>query len=361
MRFIKDVVCFMSRGLLFQAHANIERAMIASLLLGSLAFGFLVREDVSKEVVALLNLKVNPHEFASHLGIYCVILQFSFLWLLAKVPNDINALHEECSQITTKMSNILSKGKRGELLTHGFIELLRDRMTFIQRGQSWSPADANIKDIVLLGEDGQHSQEIDDLLVVDNHVLIFEVKDWQGKISSQDENLIVNGNIRKSPHAQTISKIQRIKLALNKADVKANIHPIYVFSHPEAELDPNLSFNFVRLDALDTFLKCLREKIGDANIDSLLASDHVYHIKNCLMRLMDKRVDAKHHHMLMLAEMPNPNKEVLAYAALNQSLVDNQTLAETLTPDYAWNFTQKWMRVLVFIVVLAIIFDIFSI
>lgn len=169
------------------------------------------------------------------------------------------------------LNKILRQGKEGEDLVNSVISELRHSMDFTSASKTWMPSDEGIADIVIPDDRDKLSKEIDLLLVTQDKVFVIEVKHWKGEINFKDGNTYIDGVLtdRTSPEQQTKSKVgvfnRLINHQKNEGSNKhkniglAHIIPIYVFSHPQSKINPNLPHNFITLAALPSLLGFHRE------------------------------------------------------------------------------------------------------
>lgn len=240
----------------------------------------------------------------------------------------------------TSLNYLKNKGKEGEDLVNNVISELRRNMDFISTTKTWMPSDDGVADIVIANDRDKFSKEIDLLLVTHGMVFVIEVKNWKGAISFKDGVSYVDGiaNGKQSPEKQTKSKVEVFNRLLNYQETKegrkhenighAQILPIYVFSHPQAKLDPNLSHNYITLAALPSLLSYYRDHLPQSS------STNLKFISSEISNMLDKSLDAKDKHMLRLADGNNPDQNILEFKRLYDSIVKNKIALESIDNSF---------------------------
>lgn len=223
---------------------------------------------------------------------------------------------------------ILNKGKEGEDKVSAVIDSLRDKMDFIRRDKSWMPIDSSINEIVIKNGEKSLSQEIDGLIVTGNIVFLIEIKNWWGNIYINNGNMYRNGEIQKSPEEQTKLKSEKLYQLINHVESKdndyedigvANIVPVYIFPNYGANLDPNLPHNYIKLDALSSFISYYRDQYSD------VLTNNLEYIKNCILDVLDKEPNQKQNHLLRIAKISKyPSKELVNFRNLHDEIIIKQ-------------------------------------
>lgn len=249
-------------------------------------------------------------------------------------------LASKTSSEETSLNYILQKGKEGEDLVSNVISELRRDMDFINTSKTWMPSDDGINDIVITNDRDTFSKEIDLLLVTQDKVFVIEVKHWKGNISFKNGIGYVDGipNGKDSPEKQTKSKVEIFDRLINNHKTKdgnknenighAQILPIYVFSHPQAKLDPNLSHNYITLAALPSLLSYYRDHLPQSS------STNLKFISSEISNMLDKSLDSKYKHMLRLADGNNPDQNILEFKRLYDSIVKNKIALESIDNSF---------------------------
>ena len=225
-----------------------------------------------------------------------------------------NALNEQIDLKTNEIDAILNSGSKGEGLLADYLAYMRKNTESLKNYRTWMPSDDNINSIVMKVEN--FTQEIDNLLLVENSLYIFEVKHWKGKIFRKENQLYQGERLARSPEEQTKTKILNLNNTINEvfksADGKfvrddlCEIYPIYVFTHDEVELTSNLNKNYVELNDLSYFLqKHINENVYSAEVFEF------YKIQDLIKSKLDLNKSSKLDHMLNLAKQKNPPSDAL--------------------------------------------------
>lgn len=205
------------------------------------------------------------------------------------------ALEAEIARVVSEIDAEISQGSHAEALAAAQLELLRQAAG--SRHSTWRPADDGISCIVLPPDaHGSPSQELDDVLLTDAGLYVVEVKGWK-HIEPDGGHRTTDGALLPPAHRQSASKVKRLKSLLGAS---VPVHSVVVL--------PNLSPAAVPLE-LDT-----RYLTGAADF-GLLLRQHIQarartdstpidfsEVRHALLAEMDRRPDAKVHHMLWLAE-----------------------------------------------------------
>lgn len=225
---------------------------------------------------------------------------------------------------------ILSKGKDGEDRALGVIANLREKMNFIHKENSWMPIDSGIEEIVILNSEKSISQEVDGLIVTGNIVFLIEIKNWWGNICIKNGSLYRNDEILKSPETQTQSKIEKLDALINHIKSEANnnqledldiatIVPVYLFPNKDVNLDPNLPHNYIKLEALSSFIAYYR----DHHLRSV--PNNLQYIKKCIIDVLDKDSNQKENHLLRIAKYSKyPSQDIVNFKNLHDEIIIKQ-------------------------------------
>lgn len=244
---------------------------------------------------------------------------------------------------------ILNKGKKGEDAVNAVIASLRNKMDFISLDKTWMPSDDGISDIVIDNGPNNASQEIDSLLVTEKNVFIIEVKDWKGDISFKNGINYFDGVERKSPEIQTKPKVEKLFRTINfdqkdisdkyKSVSETEIVPIYVFTHKDSTLDPNLPFNYVSLAALPSFFAVYRDTISKSSTSNIKLT--ISKIKE----ILDLSPDAKSNHMLKLSNQKMPPADATEFKRLHESIPVLQKRIEAIDNSINGKLKSPWLWV----------------
>lgn len=259
----------------------------------------------------------------------------------------IKILTEQLNNKIDDKAKILNAGKNGEHAVNAVIAILRNKMDFLSMDKTWMPSDDGISDIVIDNGPNNTSQEIDSLLVTQNKVFILEVKDWRGDIFFKNGVNNFNGIERKSPEIQTKSKIDKLYRVINKQQMDsihnarvvdiAEIVPLYVFTHKDAILDPNLAFNFVSLAALPNFFALHRDNFSKSPNNNLKL------ITSKIKDVLDLSPDAKSNHMLKLTNVDNPTENALAFKKLHEEIPLLEVKIKLIDNSLKGRLKNKWL------------------
>jgi len=209
---------------------------------------------------------------------------------------------------------------------------LREQMNFLSREKTWMPSDNGIQDIVFPMGESQISKEVDCLIASKDYIFLLEVKDWKGHITQKNGVFYQGDREIKSPEKQTHSKVKLIEELLARADTKhhrtdhgCKVVPVYVFTHKEAVLDPNLPHHYVRLDALPAFMSHYRDRMTTGGKLQLKQ------VKDALYARMDQKPSAKYKHILRIAMYgDNPSEDVLEFKSLHEKSIKLETAIKAI-------------------------------
>lgn len=317
------IVNFFTGGLRHQWHESKQNFVIAFGFILALLFLFKFSEPVLSILFTGVKLKHHIDIIQNALLLAIPV----FLYALGCIPKKIKQLHNNSEKNKSRMEEIKSEGAEGERLNHEKLHELRKNVSFLDTNLTWMPSDDGIMDIVMVSNDGRDSKEIDDMLVLDKNIFIFEVKHWKGEVTYSDNKILVDGLPRKSPEIQTRSKIEKIRKAISESGGMANIIPVYVFTHKDVVLDPNLPHNYIKLESLQTFMAFSRR---DIRYDKTCAKTNTNVVRNVISNLLDKGSDAKHKHMLWLAKNEDASDSLKEYVKLHQDINKNEQTAIAL-------------------------------
>lgn len=205
------------------------------------------------------------------------------------------ALAAEIARVVSEIDAEISQGSHAEALAAAQLDLLRQAAG--SRHSTWRPADDGITCIVLPPDaHGTPSQELDDLLLTDAGLYVVEVKGWK-HIEPDGGHRTTDGSLLPPAHRQSASKVKRLQALLGPS---VPVHSVVVL--------PNLCPAAMPLE-LDT-----RYLTGAADL-GLMLRQHIQararkdgapidfaEVRHALLAKMDRRPDAKIHHMLWLAE-----------------------------------------------------------
>lgn len=235
-----------------------------------------------------------------------------------------DALARKMQAISEEIYQLLEQGGKAEDRAGILIEQVRQAAASTH--PTWRPVDDGIACTVMQpSEHSDASHEFDDLLLTQAGLYVVEVKGWRD-IEADGGHKAPDGSILQPAHRQSNSKVERLRKLLGNG---VPVHSLV--------LQPNLSPAAMPLDLDARYIVgsadlslMLRQHLGKRKRENLPLLD-IDDIRQTLLAHIDRRANAKVHHMLWLAER-FPDDRPLKVRELYGQLMALEALPPLLLP-----------------------------
>lgn len=270
-------------------------------------------------------------------GVISLIL---FIWYSIQ-KNSIQKKIDYLKKLEQDQLKLLNSGSEGEIRLLEKIKKIFESLNI----DYLTNQSAGYKDAVMLyGNNTSH--EIDLIVISSIGVFVFEAKDWQGLIKSNENSSLLT-IIRKN---EILERNDPSKLTLNKLhQLTSNLPtPVYsrsltIFTNSKAEIDLTLPIYIKHINDLSEYF---RNELIQAKKNNRKVLD-IEEIKNIIFSRLDNDPRAKHFHMMRLT--PSSNNKVGEYHKIDLQIYETKELIQLSQPFVKLLWKYSCFMLLVFI------------